>query len=338
MAKFPNMVMTKQGLDMLIRQGSGKDEDRLIIVGVRLGDGNFDGNIRDLEDVVSPKLDVPLAEYKNIGNGKAEVTCTFTNDKINIGFYHREVGLLAKNGENGAVKLLNYSNAGNYTSYLPDKTEPIPIQTLKIGVTIGDAQNVDGHIDFNSAVTVEMLNTAIAAHNTSDSAHENLFAEKLNKSGDTATGLLQLAQTLITNLSTNIPADDNSGKLVPSAWVQNLLAALATNTVVTWDGDNFSCPALDIHGLIAKNGYVNFGKLFGGFIWQWGIANPIIGADGTCTLPIAFPTAFISVIICAGYTAGSGTIGYACANPASSQTFIYRENAGLSPNYIAIGR
>uniref|UniRef100_UPI0018C7768B hypothetical protein n=1 Tax=Pectinatus frisingensis TaxID=865 RepID=UPI0018C7768B len=45
---------------------------------------------------------------------------------------------------------------------------------------------------------------------------------------------------------------------------------LVSNTAVTWDGNNFSCPALGINGLMAQNGYISFGKLFGGLILQWG--------------------------------------------------------------------
>lgn len=130
----------------------------------------------------------------------------------------------------------------------------------------------------------------------------------------------------------------NGTKIPTLSFVLSLLADLASNESVTWSGNNFSCPALGINGLMAQNGYISFGKLFGGLIIQWGNASPIVGADGTCTLPITFKSSFWQIIISAGYTPNSASIGYVCANPASLQTFVYHENIGLAPNYIAIGR
>lgn len=143
----------------------------------------------------------------------------------------------------------------------------------------------------------------------------------------------------VPNYTSGIDLSAISGTKIPNlGFILGLLGNLANDTAVTWDGDNFSCPALDIHGLLAQNGYISFGKLFGGFILQWGNASPIVGADGTCTLPITFKSSFWQIIISAGYTPNSASIGYVCANPASLQTFVYHENSGLAPNYIAIGR
>lgn len=85
-----------------------------------------------------------------------------------------------------------------------------------------------------------------------------------------------------------------------------------------------------------NNGYQ---KLPSGIILQWGltaVANS--GADVTTTLPIAFPTQFLRVLITQGYTAGSGSIGYAGGDSASLSTFTWRGSVtGNSFNYFAIG-
>lgn len=171
MAKFPNMKMTQQGMDMLARAGSGKTEDRLIITHVMLGDGQFDGEIRTLTDVVSPKKEVTLASYLNLGNGKAQCEFIYNNEGIKTGFYHREVGLYGKNGDDGTVKLISYSNAGNYTSYIADESEIMPYQTLRIGIAIGDNDNVTGLIDVNNALTLEKYYILLDEHNKDSEAH-----------------------------------------------------------------------------------------------------------------------------------------------------------------------
>lgn len=184
MAKFPNMKMTQQGMDMLARAGSGKTEDRLIITHVMLGDGQFDGEIRTLTDVVSPKKEVTLASYLNLGNGKAQCEFIYNNEGIKTGFYHREVGLYGKNGDDGTVKLISYSNAGNYTSYIADDSEIMPYQTLRIGIAIGDNDNVTGLIDVNNALTLEKYYILLDEHNKDSEAHGTAIDKKLKDHDD----------------------------------------------------------------------------------------------------------------------------------------------------------
>lgn len=184
MAKFPNMKMTQQGMDMLARAGSGKTEDRLIITHVMLGDGQFDGEIRTLTDVVSPKKEVTLASYLNLGNGKAQCEFIYNNEGIETGFYHREVGLYGKNGDDGTVKLISYSNAGNYTSYIADESEIMPYQTLRIGIAIGDNDNVTGLIDVNNALTLEKYYILLDEHNKDSEAHGTAIDKKLKDHDD----------------------------------------------------------------------------------------------------------------------------------------------------------
>ena len=106
MAKFPSLVLTTDGLNMLAKAGSGKEEDKLIITKARLGDGVFSGNFRELKNVVSPKLDALLSSIVNEGNGKIQATFTYTNNEVEAGFHHREIGILAKNGTTGQEKRL----------------------------------------------------------------------------------------------------------------------------------------------------------------------------------------------------------------------------------------
>lgn len=215
MAKFPSLVLTTDGLDMLAKAGSGKEEDKLIITKARLGDGAFSGNFRELKNVVSPKLDALLSSIVNEGNGKIQATFTYTNNEVEAGFHHREIGILAKNGTTGQEKLLSYANAGNYSSYLPDKTEPIPLQTMILGITIGDLENVEGEVNLSNAIT------------------EGRLKEELEKylplSGGTMAGLLSLFSG---STITTPEANDNSKKIVNSEWVQDFINDFLVGNVI----------------------------------------------------------------------------------------------------------
>lgn len=69
---------------------------------------------------------------------------------------------------------------------------------------------------------------------------------------------------------------DNSKKITNTewvqAWVKAFVAELSNNIEVeTQEDGHFSCPALGITGLMAQNGYICLGKLFGNLILQWGL-------------------------------------------------------------------
>jgi hypothetical protein len=69
------------------------------------------------------------------------------------------------------------------------------------------------------------------------------------------------------------------------------VSALSTGITVAADG-TFSNPTLGISGLMAQNGYICFGKNFGGLILQWG---KIIPAAQTFYFPVAFQNSCFAV-------------------------------------------
>lgn len=89
----------------------------------------------------------------------------------------------------------------------------------------------------------------------------------------------------------------NNWKTLPAASIAAILTNLQGNLAVNWDGNKFTVPALGISGLMAQNGYVNFGKLVGGLIVQWGTKN--VGGLPT-PWKWVYPCAFINNPI--GYT------------------------------------
>ena len=171
MAQFPGLRLTQQGNQMIIRSTSGRESDQLIVTKAILGDGNLTSSIEGMTNTVSPKLNVSLTNMSNGENGTRVFKFEFDNKTVNTGFYWREVGVYAKNGQNGQEKLIAYSNASGLTSYIPDKNSPIPMQSLQVAIAVGDSTNVAAQIDLGVSVSRADVETLINTHKADANAH-----------------------------------------------------------------------------------------------------------------------------------------------------------------------
>lgn len=171
MAQFPGLRLTQQGNQMIIRSTSGRESDQLIVTKAILGDGNLTSSIEGMTNIVSPKLNVSHTNMSNGENGTRVFKFEFDNKTVNTGFYWREVGVYAKNGQNGQEKLIAYSNASGLTSYIPDKNSPIPMQSLQVAIAVGDSTNVAAQIDLGVSVSRADVETLINTHKADANAH-----------------------------------------------------------------------------------------------------------------------------------------------------------------------
>ena len=276
MAKFPNITMTSAGLEMLARAASGQTADRFIVTKVKLGDGVSEGNIRDYTDVISPKKEVTLAAYEDKGNGTFRYTFTYNNEGVKVGFYHREIGLFAKNGDSGTEKLVGYTNAGNYAGYIDDETRIQPYTRLIINVGIGDTDNASGIVDVGNTVTIEMLDE----HNNDENAHTNLIKRLFGS----ATATMDSVKNSVQGWCKESIASIFGIASATQTNVKNKILEYAQEQIESW------LETLGIRYNIAQNGYICLGKLFGDAIIQWGmlVTNVEQGKNNTFTFPIAF--------------------------------------------------
>ena len=171
MAQFPGLRLTQQGNQMIIRSASGRESDQLIVTKAILGDGNLTSSIEGMTNIVSPKLNVSLTNMSNGESGTRVFKFEFDNKTVNTGFYWREVGVYAKNGQNGEEKLIAYSNASGLTSYIPDKNSPIPMQSLQVAIAVGDSTNVAAQIDLGVSVSRADVESLINTHKADTNAH-----------------------------------------------------------------------------------------------------------------------------------------------------------------------
>lgn len=255
MASFPPVTMTTEGLNMIAKASSGNSQDRLIITKVKLGDGVSEGNIRDYTDVISSKKEVTLAEWEDRGDGRFRYTFIYNNEGVKTGFYHREIGLFAKNGDSGTEKLIAYSNAGSYPGYIDDETKEIPYQRLMINIGVGDTDNVSGQVDASNAVTIEMLNE----HDADENAHDNLIKRLFGSATieSVKTSVQSWCKESIASLLGISSATTDNIKSKIKSWAQE--------QIESW------LETLGIRYNIAQNGYICLGKLFGDATIQWGM-------------------------------------------------------------------
>ena len=101
--------------------------------------------------------------------------------------------------------------------------------------------------------------------------------------------------TLLSNLATMIKQNKGTDdwKTAPAtnlATLASLVGNLASGSDVTWEGNKFTNAKLGITGLMDTNGYICFGKNFGGLILQWGSTGAPSGYCAVATLPLAAKT------------------------------------------------
>lgn len=181
-SQYPQNVVTKKGLAMIAESVATKKN--LIFTRVVVGDGNATGkSFNDMEAVISPKMELPVTAGVNEGNGQYLITATLSNNKLDVGFFPREVGLYAK--VDGKQEMLySYTNGGNNVGYVPDKTTPIDSEIYKIRTVIGNAKNVTFKFVDSTFVTKGELDL----HNSDIDAHDNRFRNYLPLTGGTLIG------------------------------------------------------------------------------------------------------------------------------------------------------
>lgn len=175
MAQFTDITITRAGLDMIAKSQAG---DNLIFTGLKIGDGQISGqSIPDLTDLISVKKEIPINSVTAKNEGHVEILGIIDNEDISVGFFVREIGIYAKINEGGTPALYSYTNAGNYASYISDKSVPMDAFKFKIDLVVGNATNVS-FVSDKSIVYVTQEN--LDAHNNAEDSHPDI-REKITK-------------------------------------------------------------------------------------------------------------------------------------------------------------
>ena len=332
MAQFPGLSLTLQGNKMILKSATGRADDRLIITKAIIGDGQLTKSIDSLTSLVNPKLEIGLSNIKEVTNGQIQLQFNFDNKKVETGFYWREVGIYGKTGDSGQEKLIGYSNASGLTSYIPDKTNAIPMQRLLVALGVGDNPNVKGLVDLSTAVTREQLDESIKAHNADINGHRDAFNKKLDVSSNQYTKALAKH-----NQGLQVTKGDNSQEIINFITSNyndsDINKVLNLGTLKSLLGQG----AIVASKLDANAGFVKFAN---GFTIQWGIGGQDNIIKTEVTFPIRFTRLFMANAIDA-YWSGSDTPRYFANAVSESSTtkavFVASDKYAASYYWFALG-
>jgi len=276
MAKYPAVITTMAGTNTIAEANASKQA--LIFTKIVIGAGDMPASIPRATAVTDKRLELAITKSVKTGDGQFMVQGLLSNKNLEAGFYAREIGLMAKAGENGQEVLFSYTNGGNYVDYIPDKNTPMDSYTFTITTVVGNAEKVQAIVSDNGVASVHDLE----AHNADEHAHDNRFK-----------AIIQQVNDMITSVDDN----DSLEKAPTLQLVKNLLSGLniknATDVVNALESEKATGLGIRYDFSNVNAWYVSFGKLFGGLIIQGGMENEYYDVNATnklktFTYPIAF--------------------------------------------------
>nr|DAS97742.1 MAG TPA: tail-collar fiber protein [Caudoviricetes sp.] len=312
MAKYPAVITTMAGTNTIAEANASKQA--LIFTKIVIGAGDMPASIPRATALTDKRLELAITKSVKTGDGQFMVQGLLSNKNLDAGFYAREIGLMAKAGENGQEVLFSYTNGGNYVDYIPDKNTPMDSYTFTITTVIGNAEKVQAIISDNGVASVHDLE----AHNTDPGAHGGLLQ---NLKGQLATHN--------TDISSHPAITAMIAKILGSSdWQEEPVATLKDIKNKLGEG-----------GIVAQRfGESGFVKYANGFTIQWGIVKRG-RLDMWFTAPTKFPIAFTEVYV------GVGTIQESATERSSSNfdnavrlSLDKIEFAKFEHYYIALGK
>ena len=264
MAKYPAVITTVAGTNTIAEANASKQA--LIFTKIVIGAGAMPASIPSATALTDKRLELAITKSVKTGDGQFMVQGLLSNKNLEAGFYAREIGLMAKAGENGQEVLFSYTNGGNYVDYIPDKNTPMDSYTFTITTVIGNAEKVQAIVSDNGLASVHDLNAVIQKVNNMITNVDD--EEMLAKAPS-----LQLVKTLLSNLNIKNATDV----------IQAIVEKKESDLGIRYDFTN-------------PNGwYICLGKLFGNFIIQGG-NNLVRGnREALITLPISYSKFFVPV-------------------------------------------
>nr|WP_302744428.1 phage tail protein [uncultured Veillonella sp.] len=309
MAKYPAVITTMAGTNTIAEANASKQA--LIFTKIVIGAGDMPASIPRATALTDKRLELAITKSVKTGDGQFMVQGLLSNKNLEAGFYAREIGLMAKAGENGQEVLFSYTNGGNYVDYIPNKNTPMDSYTFTITTVVGNAEKVQAIISDNGVASVHDLE----AHNMDPGAHG---------------GLLQNLKTQLSTHNTDISSHPAITAMIAKIlgatnWQENPVATLK-------DIKNL----LGMGGIVAQrleeNGFVKFAN---GFTIQWGqTSHNTSEYQSKATLPIRFSTPFKAIGSVFGSAGMASTNNYDDEIKLTSTDIAFRF---YGHNYIAIG-
>lgn len=205
MASFQNMVITTAGLELLqdlILEGGTP----LTFSGVGVGDGLLeDSDITARTSLVHEVHRLPIEKIEKQEGGHIRVFARLATDIITTDFYHRELGVFARYGEQEI--LFAYGNAGDDYDFIPATGNNASIcKTIVTEFTVGSMKAVFLPLDSKDFVTHEAMNAQVEEVITRETRKVLEAIPQVDAAGNmTLPGGLTAAGAINANGGVNIP-------------------------------------------------------------------------------------------------------------------------------------
>lgn len=259
MSEWNGMILTQKGLNLQAKVEAGECELELLRVELGSGTPGEDENVQEFTALKKHEIDVGISDKTPKDGGICTITGIITNQNVNIGFYAKEMGVIANDPDDGEI-LYMYATDNN-PDFVPAKTSKYVVNaSYSINVAISNAEMINATIDSAGLVTVSILNHYIENHNEDNTTHANLFKTLFNITEVNATKIKDKIKSygkeVVQELFGIASATTDNIKSKVKEWAQE--------QIETW---------LESQGIrynIAQNGYICLGHFFGDAIIQWG--------------------------------------------------------------------
>jgi hypothetical protein len=140
MADFRGTILTTRGRNLLAKAQTGAI---LTFTKIKLGDGfwSSDTDPNLLDDLVSPKMDLPIEDLRIVGDGTVRLRFVLTNTGLSQGFFMQEIGIYAQDPDIGEI-LYAVAYAGERGDFIPSDGVTKVENVVDIYTVIANAQNV----------------------------------------------------------------------------------------------------------------------------------------------------------------------------------------------------
>lgn len=335
MASWNTWRLTQKGQQFQAKVNAGL-VDEVTYTKFALGSGIASGSLESLTELVNKEMDLTLKSVSP-QNNTVSFNTLVTNTDVEEDFYCREMGLYVTDPDDGEI--LFAVTTDNNPDLMPAEGSATTVAyDFTLVLIFSNTGNVVSFVKMDALATMQ----DIEDHNTNADAHANLAllindALAPTQDTDTLKNLLSGLAYMITKIT-----GKDDWKNAPVISIAAILSSLSDNVAVNWDGNKFTVPALGVSGLMAQNGYINFGKLFGGLIAQWGTTERPANYTVAAQLPIAY-TSTAYIILGIGIVAPDDNNAKNVSNiynltTKTSVSFRTENENAPSVRYITIGR
>ena len=249
MGSFKDNAITDAGRILLgdVQMGATFTPTKLV-----LGSGQLTSGVtpRTIKNVVVPVIELTPNKKQRSNDGTFIVGGLYSNEKINDGFYFRELALYAKavwkDGRETTEVLYSYGNAGNLADYMPAYSAGTPVERqIDIAIYVGNDTKVDLTIASGMYVAVVEKGAAGGVATLDDAG----------KVPEEQLPALDFVSTSEKGKPNGVASLDSTGKVPPEQMI-NAFDALAmqagnrtTDTLTTQDGlDTWTSVITDASG------------------------------------------------------------------------------------------